>query len=287
MSKGGNRFFGLAIGLTLAGAISHRASSATTYNDAVLADNPSYYWTFDEAGVVNAIEQASGLAADEFVPGANAVKVASTTTAGGVSLGQAARIVGTGGFTWNVADLSGSGMTGAWAYEFWASADDITTYEYMIGSNAVGGFNNETIFKWGPGSPNPSGIQLYNGGGVIGPPDTPAMTVGWHHYVFVSDGAGATYDTYIDGVLWGSVTSGVNHGPHPEVALRLGSWTDGASAETFDGMLDELAIYDLSGVGDLSAAGQNIADHYFVPEPSFLALLGLGGLLILRRRRGV
>ena len=53
----------------------------------------------------------------------------------------------------------------------------------------VGGFNNETIFKWGPGSPDPAGIQLYNGGGVIGPPDTPAMTDGWHHYVFVSDGA--------------------------------------------------------------------------------------------------
>jgi len=72
------------------------------------------------------------LAADEFVPGANAAKVDSATTGGGVSLGQAARIEESGGFTWNVSDLSGSGMSGAWAYEFWANADDITTYEYMI-----------------------------------------------------------------------------------------------------------------------------------------------------------
>ena len=125
------RLFGFAIGLALAVAISHPAG-ATLYNEAVLADNPAYYWTFDEDGVVNAIEQVQGLAADEFVPGANAAKVDSATTGGGVSLGQAARIEESGGFTWNVSDLSGSGMSGAWAYEFWANADDITTYEYMI-----------------------------------------------------------------------------------------------------------------------------------------------------------
>ena len=131
MSKKDSHILVLAIGLTLAVAISSRAG-ATPYNEAVLADSPAYYWTFDEDGVVNAIEQVNGLAADEFVPGGNSEKVDSATTAGGVSLGQAARIEESGGFTWNVADLSGSGMTGAWAYEFWANADDITTYEYMI-----------------------------------------------------------------------------------------------------------------------------------------------------------
>ena len=112
------------------------AQAASPYNDAVMASGPTYYWTFDEPGVVNAIEQVNGLAADEFVPGPNSTKTASATTAGGVSLGQAVQIVGTGGYPWNIADLSGSGMTGAWAYEVWANADDVTTYEYMIGSNA-------------------------------------------------------------------------------------------------------------------------------------------------------
>ena len=159
------RLFGFATGLALAVAISPPAGATPTlYNEAVLADNPAYYWTFDEDGVVNAIEQVQGLPADEFIPGANAAKVDSATTDGGVSLGQAARIFGTGGFTWNVADLSGSGMSGAWAYEFWANADDVSTYEYIIGSNAAGGFNNETILKWGPGG----GLPVFSSTMVAG-----------------------------------------------------------------------------------------------------------------------
>jgi hypothetical protein len=59
------RLFGFAIGLALAVAISHPAG-ATLYNEAVLADNPAYYWTFDEDGVVNAIEQVQGLAARAY-----------------------------------------------------------------------------------------------------------------------------------------------------------------------------------------------------------------------------
>ena len=262
------RLFGFATGLALAVAISPPAGATPTlYNEAVLADNPAYYWTFDEDGVVNAIEQVQGLAADEFVPGGNAAKVESATTGGGVSLGQAARIEGSGGFTWNVGNLSGNRMSGAWAYEFWANADDITTYEYMIGSNAAGGFNNETILKWGPGG-GPAGVQLYNGGGVLNPVAVP-MTVGWHHYVFVSDGATAHYDLYVDGAFAGNIGNSTAHGSHPEAALKLGGWTDGASAEVFDGLMDELAIYDLSGAGDLGAAGQKIAGHFFVSAQSW------------------
>jgi hypothetical protein len=194
------------------------------------------------------------------------LRVPSTTNAGGMSLGKAVKIESSGGYTWNVADLSGSGMTGAWAYEFWATADDITTYEYMIGSGARG-FNNETILKWGPGG-EPAGIQLYNGGGVI---NTVPLTVGWHHYVIVSGGTGPDYDLYVDGAFAGTLANAqsTNHGPHPEVALKLGGWTDGPNSEVFDGLLDELAIYDLSDADDLSAAGAEIASHYSASTAPF------------------
>ena len=265
-----NILFVASFALVLSAMIMSPAAGQTAYNQRVLADNPAYYWTFDEVGVVNAVEQVNGLAEDEFVPGENSLKAASTTAPDGVSLGQAAQIVETGGYPWNVADLSGGGMAGAYAYEVWANADDVTTYEYMVGSHAGSGFNTATIFKWGPGG-EPAGIQLYSGGGVLGTGGgAAAVTPGWHHYVFVSDGVTADYDTYVDGVFAGTATSGVNAVPHPETQLKLGSWTDGESAETFDGLLDELAIYDLDGVANLSAAGQAIARHFddvAPPEP--------------------
>jgi len=48
--------------------------AGSPYNDSVLSSKPAYYWTFDEEGVVNAVEQVSQLADDELVPGENSVK---------------------------------------------------------------------------------------------------------------------------------------------------------------------------------------------------------------------
>ena len=53
-----------------------------------------------------------------------------------------------------------------------------------------------------------------------------------------------------------------NHFPCGE--LRAGGWSTSGSVENFTGQIDEFAIYDLDGVDDLKAAGQAIADHYFV-----------------------
>ena len=48
----------LAVGVLLLGVSLGQAASP--YNAAVMASNPTYYWTFDEDGVVAAQEQVSG-----------------------------------------------------------------------------------------------------------------------------------------------------------------------------------------------------------------------------------
>jgi hypothetical protein len=281
MFKRNLHLFGLAIGLALAVGTSNRASSATVYTNAVLADNPVVYWNFDEAGG-DAIDQVNGLAADTLVAGASATRVASTTNGGGISLGSAASLSGAGDGKFSAADLTHPGGATQWATEFWAQSGDPGTFNYLLGGGGNG--NNPAFLQWG------GAMQYYpNGGGVQAPPSLAHPTSSsWQHFVFVVDSDGQTATVYVDGDLWGNQNLGNPADAHPFGRQVVGGHNPGgASAENFSGLIDEVAIYDLSNAGDLGAAGQSIANHYNVPEPASIALLGLGGLLMLRRRRSV
>jgi len=97
---------------------------ASAYNAAVLSSGPAFYWTFDEPSG-NAIDQVAGLPGDELVAGTVATRGPSTNTAGGVSLGTAAK---SGPATYSVngkqyivqalGGLPGFGRDEAWAAEF-------------------------------------------------------------------------------------------------------------------------------------------------------------------------
>src|SRR5262245_11763508 len=90
----------------------NHVSAASPYNQAVLADGPIVYWTFDEAGG-NAIEQVNGIGSAEMVPGGSATRGASTSTFGGVGLGSAAVFDGTPGGRFQASDVVPGGGPGA------------------------------------------------------------------------------------------------------------------------------------------------------------------------------
>jgi hypothetical protein len=88
---------------------------------------------------------------------------------------------------------------------------------------------------------------------------------------------------YVDGVSKGSGTTT----PSSVENFTIGSRPDRMTTGHWDGLIDDVAIFD--GVLD-STQLINVrtlgATNFAVPEPTTTALLGLGGLaLILRRRK--
>jgi hypothetical protein len=240
----------------------------TIYNKAVRLSNPKYYWTFDETGLASAKEQMGGNTVDSFNPSAESAKAPSTSTSGGISLGQALSLDNTVTSVWNTGDLSGPVFSGAWAYEVWIKAADPLAYQYIVGSQAENGFNTGTIaqasnFQNDPGNPR---IILFT---LMSAPhsfnsDSAPQSDGWHHWVFVTKTPTQGTDVYRDGARLGTFGNGSVIAPFPARELRAGGWSPTPNSENFTGLIDELAIYDLADLdeGALAAKGQEIAGHY-------------------------
>lgn len=107
----------------------------------------------------------------------------------------------------------------------------------------------------------------------------------WHHVVGTYDGA--YLRIYVDGVLDGMAYIGPVVAYTGPAAMRIGNIQNSTHivAPThigvFDGVIDDVRIYDRA------LSGTEVAELYAIPEPATLLLLALGGLAMIRRRRGL
>lgn len=113
-------------------------------------------------------------------------------------------------------------------------------------------------------------VGLVGGKAFVG--STPAGTGNWVHLAMVTEPGNSTF--YVNGVAAAT-------GPHPNTAadfFNVGGRSD--NGELFNGRIDEVRVFTFS-------EGQFSTDDLLVnvPEPSALALLGVAGVLALRRRR--
>lgn len=257
--------------IALSANVSHAAS--LIYRNAVLANNPIAYYEFDETSGTDVIDT---VAANN---GAYFDSVTLGVVSGGPNLGTAVDF--TGGFA-ALPDVVG--LHNQFTIEAWIYADTLSGINAIVAQTWDNGavHLNVTDELSGAGTLQAahfSGADSHTNGGVI-------ATGTWYHVVATADTTGSNY-LYINGVLNTDATLTSSGAVGNWSNTLIGAWANNFNAHTperfFDGKIDEVAFYDSA----LSA--QDIAAHYAaatVPEPSSAALLGLGGLaLILRRRK--
>jgi len=284
------------------GEVNFQTGSTPTnaYKQAVLADNPLLYWTFDET-TGNAQSLVNNTPANELSPQGDASRSPSHVTPNGINLGNAAAFNGTTGTQFLAADLFGGAggssdpgvdfiATQLWAVEFWFNTQSANS-QYISESIGVGGSNDPGII-YGFNADGPDQLELFKGD-RFGP--TGISQDEWHHAVIAFYGNNSGFgdnlrEIYVDGVLAFSDTTTAFSTGHSLEQYAIGNSVGGVNP--FNGLIDEYAIYELGNLPDLAARRAHVADiaaHFNatipIPEPATILLLTAAAPLLLRRRR--
>lgn len=282
-----------AIGSVIAGDV---IASAQSYSDVVLADNPILYWNFNEAGNTDpAIDLVGNESGDNLAALGNATRVASTSTTGGVTLGRAASFDGTFATKFFSNTLTPATNPDAWALEMWirpqGGNDPGTRSDYILESQIPGGANTPGILFDYVGSGLNDNVEIFRAGIRTGPAGPAILSDTWSHLVIgYFGGANDRADFYLNGVAAGSAVGIPIDLPFGTDTIAVGNSVPGhPDFDHFNGLLDEMALYDLTGatVASIEARLASIASHAaLVPEPSSILLVTMASSLLWRIRRG-
>lgn len=289
------RIYLSAIGFALLLSTSTRVE-AQTYSNVVLSGNPLLYWNFNEAGNADpAIDLVGSESGDYLTALGNATRVASGTTTGGLTLGRAASFDGTAATKFFSNTLTPATNPDAWALEMWirpqGGSDPGTRSHYILESQIPGGANTPGILFDYVGSGRDDNVEIFRAGTRTGDAGPAIANDVWSHLVIgYFGGANDRADFYLNGVAAGSATGIAIDLPFGTDTIAVGNSVPGhPDFDHFNGQLDEMALYDLTGssVADITAKLQSLAAHatLAVPEPSSVLLMTIAVAMLRSGRQ--